>query len=54
MAEVEKTRYNDEELAEFKAIILEMLEKAKKEYFELKRMLGINPKLETLIGLKEN
>lgn len=29
-------------------------EKAKKEYFELKRMLGINPKLETLINLKEN
>ncbi len=29
-------------------------EKAKKEYFELKRMLDINPKLESLINLKEN
>ena len=28
-------------------------QKAKKEYFELKKMLGINPKLETLINLKE-
>ena len=27
-----KVRYSDEELKEFKAIILEMLEKAKKEY----------------------
>ena len=28
----EKVRYSDEELQEFKAIILEMLDKAKKEY----------------------
>lgn len=32
MAEVEKTRYSDEELAEFKSIIEEMLAKAKAEY----------------------
>lgn len=30
--EVEKTRYSDEELAEFKEIILEMLGKAKEDY----------------------
>ena len=30
--EVEKTRYSDEELAEFKVIILDMLEKAKADY----------------------
>ena len=27
-------------------------ERAKKEYLELKKMLGINPKLETLINLE--
>ncbi len=32
MAEVEKTRYSDEDLAEFKAIILEKLEKARADY----------------------
>lgn len=32
MEEVEKTRYSDEELAEFKVIILDMLEKAKADY----------------------
>ena len=32
MAEIEKTRYSDEELAEFKGIIEEMLSKAKAEY----------------------
>ena len=32
MAEVEKTRYNDEELAEFKAIILDKLAKAREDY----------------------
>ena len=31
-----KVRYSDEELQEFKAIILEMLEKAKKEYKTLR------------------
>ncbi len=32
MAEMEKTRYSDDELAEFKAIILDKLEKAKADY----------------------
>ena len=32
MADVEKTRYNDEELAEFKAIILDKLAKAREDY----------------------
>ena len=36
MAEEMKVRYSDEELQEFKAIILEMLEKAKKEYKTLR------------------
>lgn len=33
---IEKVRYSDEELQEFKAIILDMLEKAKKEYKTLR------------------
>ncbi len=36
MAEKEKTRYTDEELAEFKQIILEKLDKARKDYDILK------------------
>lgn len=32
MSEIEKTRYSDEDLAEFKAIILDKLEKAKADY----------------------
>ena len=36
VAPVEKTRYSDEELAEFKEIILDMLDKAKVEYATLK------------------
>ena len=32
MAEVEKSRYSDEELAEFKKILLDKLEKAKNDY----------------------
>ncbi len=36
MAEKEKTRYSDEELAEFKKVILEKLEKAKADYELLK------------------
>ncbi len=36
MTEKEKTKYNDEELAEFKQIILGKLEKAKKDYNILK------------------
>ena len=34
-----KVRYSDEELQEFKAIILEMLEKAKKEYKTLREVV---------------
>lgn len=37
-----KTRYSDEELAEFKAIILEMLDNAKKEYETLRRVIMHN------------
>ncbi len=36
----ERTRYNDEELAEFKAIILEKLEKAQRDYDLLKSVLS--------------
>jgi DnaK suppressor protein len=36
MTEMEKTRFTDVELAEFKAIILEKLDKAKKDYDILK------------------
>lgn len=36
----EKTRYSDEELEEFKQIILEKLEKAKKDYEVLKKALA--------------
>ena len=36
MAEETKVRYSDEELAEFKAIIVEMLDKAKAEYKTLR------------------
>ena len=35
----EKTRYSDEELAEFKQIILEKLEKARKDYELLKSVI---------------
>ena len=35
----EKTRYSDEELAEFKSIILDMLEKAKQEYNTLRKVV---------------
>ena len=35
----EKVRYSDEELQEFKTIILEMLEKAKKEYKHLRDII---------------
>ena len=35
----EKVRYSDEELQEFKAIILEMLEKAKSEYKTLRDVI---------------
>ena len=36
MEEKEKTRFSDDELAEFRAIIMEKLEKAKKDYDLLK------------------
>ncbi|MBO4333015.1 MAG: TraR/DksA C4-type zinc finger protein [Paludibacteraceae bacterium] len=36
----EKTRYSDEELAEFKALILEKLEKAKREYEALRASMN--------------
>ena len=36
MAEVEKTRYSDEELAEFKALILAKLESARADYEQLR------------------
>ncbi len=36
MAEKEKTRYSDDELAEFKQIILQKLEKARRDYETLK------------------
>jgi DnaK suppressor protein len=35
-----KTRYNDEELAEFKAILVEKLEKAQRDYDLLKSVLS--------------
>ena len=38
----EKTRCSDEELAEFKAIIIEMLEKAKQEYNTLRKVVMNN------------
>ena len=38
----EKTRYSDEELAEFKAIIIEMLEKAKQVYNTLRKVVMNN------------
>ena len=37
-----KTRYSDEELAEFKGIIIEMLQKARKEYDTLRRVVMHN------------
>ncbi len=38
----EKTRYSDEELEEFRAIIIEMLDKAKKEYKTLRQVVMHN------------
>ncbi len=40
MAEEQKTRYSDAELAEFKEIILKKLEKAKKDYEALKNAMN--------------
>lgn len=48
MAEKEKTRYSDEELAEFKKIILEKLEKAKADYELLKSAITQNESNDTV------
>ena len=40
--EVEKTRYSDEELAEFKVIINDKLDKARKEYDTLRKVIMHN------------
>ena len=42
MQGTERTRYSDDELEEFKKIILEMLEKAKSEYNTLRRVVMHN------------
>ena len=42
MAEEVKTRYSDEELAEFKALIDDMLEKARAEYETLRHVIMHN------------
>ena len=39
MSEKEKTRYSDEELAEFKQLILDKLDKAKKDYDILRSVI---------------
>lgn len=39
MAEIQKTRYSDEELEEFRQIILDKLEKARKDYNLLKNAI---------------
>ncbi len=38
-SEVKKTRYSDEELEEFRGIINDMLDKARKEYDNLRRVI---------------
>jgi len=47
MAEVEKTRYSDEELAEFKAIIIDKLEKAKADYEVLRATITLSSSNDT-------
>jgi len=47
MSEAERTRYSDEELAEFKALILEKLEKAKKDYELLKSAINYSESNDT-------
>lgn len=42
MAEEPKVRYSDEELAEFRAIIEQMLDKARSEYNKLRRIVMQN------------
>ena len=41
-SEIERTRYSDEELSEFKGIIIDMLDKAKKEYDTLRKVVMHN------------
>ena len=48
----EKTRYSDEELAEFKSIILDMLEKAKQEYNTLRKVVMNNGNKDTTPSFK--
>ena len=45
--EKEKTRYSDEELAEFKEIILQKLEKARKDYDVLKAAITLSESNDT-------
>ena len=47
MEEVERTKYSDEELAEFKAIILEKLEKAKADYEVLRASITLTSSNDT-------
>lgn len=47
MSEKERTRYSDEELAEFKALILEKIEKAKKDYDLLKSAINYSESNDT-------
>ncbi len=44
---VEKTRYSDDELAEFKAIIIEKLEKAKADYEVLRATITLSSSNDT-------
>ena len=51
----EKTRYSDEELEEFRRIIVDMLEKAKAEYNTLRRVVmhnGTNDIEDTILSFK--
>ncbi|WP_047444893.1 TraR/DksA family transcriptional regulator [Alistipes sp. ZOR0009] len=47
MSEKERTRYSDEELAEFKELILEKLEKAKRDYDLLKSAINYSESNDT-------
>lgn len=47
MSEKERTRYSDEELAEFKALILDKLEQAKRDYELLKSAINYSESNDT-------
>lgn len=47
MSEKERTRYSDEELAEFKELILEKLDKAKRDYDLLKSAINYSESNDT-------